>query len=232
MKVILEASSSWSPVESPLTAIDGAVSLMVVLTPASVRLETISTFSMDETAEGDMIAFVMTNLEVGSWDKYRGLALETGRENRCSYERWTRWFDSASKVERYLPSRVRGCYTGDKRELKEESLFLSATPWKDPCKMLAPSRAYLYIFALQEAGTKDQSLQHQSIIRYRYRDQMCSSFEMRDRRDPCSATPKRAHLAEGSRGYPIELQQQREKSILEIGSLVREDKVAFSNIGR
>ena len=40
---------------------DGAVSLMVCLTPASVRLEAISVLFTDATAEGDMFAFVMTN---------------------------------------------------------------------------------------------------------------------------------------------------------------------------
>ena len=50
--------------EWPLTAIDGAVSLMVCLTPASVRLKTVSVLLMDETAEGDMTAFVMTKLKV------------------------------------------------------------------------------------------------------------------------------------------------------------------------
>ena len=90
VKVILDASSSWRPVEWPLTAIDGAVSLMVCLTPASVRLESVSVLSVDDTAEGDMTLFVMTNLKLGSWDQYRREALETRRENRSNYERWTK----------------------------------------------------------------------------------------------------------------------------------------------
>ena len=55
--MILEASSSGSPGVWPLAIIDGAVSLIVCFTPASVRFEDIESFSEEVIVEGDIITF-------------------------------------------------------------------------------------------------------------------------------------------------------------------------------